>query len=97
MQNLSSFFQDYCTNLDQFISKLPEEENFVPMGEMIQSFTGPDETYQVFKVCRLFIMLIQCMFTETTVHVGRHIILTLYKIERNFPGPDRTRKRGIQV
>ena len=41
----------YCSNLDQFISKLPKEEKFVPMGEMIQSFTNSERTYQIYKVC----------------------------------------------
>jgi hypothetical protein len=39
-----------CSNLDQFISKLPEEEKFIPMGEIIQSYTVAEQTYQVYKV-----------------------------------------------
>lgn len=43
--------EGYYVNLDQFISKLPEEEKFVPLGELIQSFADADETYDVYKVC----------------------------------------------
>ena len=43
----------YCSNLDQFISKLPEEDKFVPMGEMIHSFTDTEKTYQVYKECSI--------------------------------------------
>ena len=44
-------YKGYFSNLDQFISKLPEEEKFVPMGEMIHSFAHAEQTYQVYKAC----------------------------------------------
>ncbi|XP_028395918.1 histone acetyltransferase type B catalytic subunit-like [Dendronephthya gigantea] len=39
----------FCTNLEQFISKLPQESKFVPMGEMIERFDNEGRTYQIYK------------------------------------------------
>ncbi|XP_046846730.1 histone acetyltransferase type B catalytic subunit-like [Xenia sp. Carnegie-2017] len=39
----------HFSNLDQFLSKFPEEDKFTPMGELIETFIVSEETYQVYK------------------------------------------------
>lgn len=37
------------TTLDEFIAKLPEEDKFMPMGELLHSYKGNDVEYEIYK------------------------------------------------
>jgi len=39
----------FCSNLDEFMKLLPRENEFVPMGTMIHTYTYNDEQYEVYQ------------------------------------------------
>lgn len=41
--------EGYCTNLDEFIAKLPEENKFKPMGTKICSYKLKDVEYEIYQ------------------------------------------------
>lgn len=40
----------FTTNQDEFLSKLPEEHNFCPYGELFHVYRKDDALYEVYKV-----------------------------------------------
>eukprot|EP00795_Rhopilema_esculentum_P014360 gene14360-5405_t len=40
----------YCTNLDEFVAKLPGESKFTPMGTKIHSYKVKDTEYEIYQV-----------------------------------------------
>eukprot|EP00794_Sanderia_malayensis_P003757 gene3757-4279_t len=39
----------YCTNLDEFIAKFPEESSFKPMGTKLHSYKRDDDIYEIYQ------------------------------------------------